>query len=168
MPRQAEQFHILIWKDKEWDYIFLDEAFKYSDWFKWLVWTKMVFHTESEYEEAREDYIQSDDLKYLWKDAVANDATEESFQDWKEEVIDEDNELIYDSSYRCAYWIDKALEIIDKHEYEETWLHVTSEFSDCVWWWRCFDEEMLHRDYWEWVEEENFKKFVELYNEYEK
>jgi hypothetical protein len=64
--------------------------------------------------------------------------------------------------------MDAVLECIDKHEYEETWVHKTSEFSDCVWWWRCFDEKMLKKENWEWVEEENFNKFVELYNEYEK
>jgi hypothetical protein len=59
-------------------------------------------------------------LKYLRKEAVANDRTEESYEDWKQEVLDEDENLVYDDSYRTAYRIDDALEIIDEHEYEET------------------------------------------------
>lgn len=166
--REATTYGLLIWKDKCWQYIILDEAFKYADWFKWLTWIVMDFHTEQEYEDARDNFIESDDFKYLRKQAVEDDRTEQSFQDWKEEVIEEDTDLVYDSSYRCEWRMDAVLECIDKHEYEETWVHKTSEFSDCVWWWRCFDEEMLKKENWEWVEEENFKKFVELYNEYEK
>lgn len=168
MPRQAEQFHILIWKDREWDYIFLDEAFKYDDWLQWLCWTRMQFHTEDEYEEAKQNYIDSWDLLYLRKDAVQAGRKTDSYEDWLEEVIENDECFVYDDSYRCSYRIDEALEIIDKHEYKETWIHKTSEFSDCVWWWRCFDKKMLDKNYRERIEEENFEKFKELYEKYEK
>lgn len=162
-----QELNILIGKNKYWEYVFLEDAFKHSDWFKWLTWTIMEFHTEDEYEQAKENYIDSWDLKYLRKEAVANDSTEESYEDWKQEVIDEDDQLVYDTSYRTAYRIDDALKIIDEHEYEETWVHATSEFSNCVWWWRCFDEEMLRRNYRERVDEKNFKTFKKLFIEYE-
>ena len=168
MPRQAEQYHIHIWKNKEWNYIFLDEAFKYDDWLQWLCWTAMQFHTEDEYEEAKQNYIDSWDLLYLRKEAVQAERTTNSYEEWLEEVIENDECLVYDDSYRCSYRIDEALEIIDEHEYEETWIHATSEFSDCVWWWRCFDKKMLDKNYRERIEEENFEKFKELYEKYEK
>jgi hypothetical protein len=80
----------------------------------------MDFHTEQEYEDARDNFIESDDFKYLRKQAVEDDRTELSFQDWKEEAVEEDTDLVYDSSYRCKWRMDAVLECIDKHEYEET------------------------------------------------
>ena len=169
MPRQTKEFHILIWKNQYWEYVFLDEAFKYDDWsLQWLTWTCMLFHTEDEYEEAKENYVRSWDLLYLRKEAVQAWSTEASYEDRAEEVLENDECLVYDDSYRCKWRIDDALEIIDKHEYENSWIHATSEFSDCTWWWRCFNKEMLNLDYWIRVEWDNFKKFKKLYKEYEK
>lgn len=162
------EYHILIWKDKYWDYVFLDEAFKHSDNFKWLCWTRMQFHTEEEYEEARQMVIDDWWLRELWVEAVKANRTDESLDDWSKDVMDEDEDYPYDPSYRCEWRIDDALEIIDKHEYEDTGIHATSEFSECTWWGRCFNEDMLKRSYWEWVEPINFRKLKRLYNIYEK
>jgi hypothetical protein len=41
------------------------------------------------------------------------------------------------------------------------------EYSDCVSVGRIFNEEMLDRDFREYVDEENYKKLLELYKEYE-
>ena len=41
------------------------------------------------------------------------------------------------------------------------------EYSDCVSVGRIFDEEMLDRDFREYVNEENYKKLLDLYQEYE-
>ena len=160
-------YNILIWKDKYGDYIFLDEAFKHSDNFKWLCWTRMQFHTEDEYERDKQRMIDDWWLKELWIEAVKADRTELWLEEWSQDVI-EDGYSPYDDSYRCSWWIDDALEIIDKHEYKETWIHATSEFSDCTWWGRMFEKEMLKRSYWEWVEPINFRIFKRLFNTYEK
>lgn len=168
MERQSKKYHILIGKDKGWDYIFLDEAFKYRDGFKWLCWTRMKFHTEDEYERDREAVIDDWWLEDLRIEAVKSRKTTLWLDEWSENVLQEDGRYPYDDSYRCSWRIDDALEIIDKHEYEETGIHVTSEFSDCTWWWRCFDKDMLKRNYREWVEPINFRILKRLYNVYEK
>lgn len=161
-------YHILIWKDKYGDYIFLDDAFKHSDNFKGLCGTRMKFHTEDEYERDRKNVIDDGWLEDLWIEAVKAHRTTLWLDEWSEDVLEEDDDYPYDPSYRCEWRIDEALEIIDKHEYEETGIHATSEFSDCTWWGRCFDEEMLKRSYWEWVEPINFRTLKRLYNAYEK
>lgn len=162
--RNEEKLYMLIGKDKEWAYVIVDYSFK--DWnFFWLTWTKMLFHTEQEYEQDKENYIDNWCLKELWQEAVKSDNTELWYDERAEDVIEEEwTDLVYDSSYRCEYWIDDVIELIDKHE----WWHATSEFSDCIGGWRCFNQEMLDMDYWEWVDKENFKKFKKLYNEFEK
>lgn len=41
------------------------------------------------------------------------------------------------------------------------------EYSNCVSVGRIFDKEMLDRDFREYVDEENYKKFLDLFQEYE-
>lgn len=161
--REWESYNILIWKSKDWDYIFLDEAFRYSDSSKWLCWTRMQFHTEDEYEEAKQRMIDDWWLKELWVEAVKADRTELWLDEWSQDVIDEWYSP-YDDSYRWKWWIKEWLEIINKRE----WTEYEPDYSDCTWWWRMFEDEMLKRDYWERVDEKNFKLFKKLYNEYEK
>lgn len=156
-------YNILIWKDKYWDYIFLDGAFKHSDNFKWLCWTRMQFHTEDEYERDKQRMIDDWWLKELWVEAVKADRTELWLEEWSQDVIDEWYSP-YDESYRWKRWIEEWLEIINKRE----WTEYEPDYSDCTWWGRMFEKEMLKRSYWEWVEPINFRIFKRLFNTYER
>ena len=163
MARESQEYNILIGKDKYWDYIFLDEAFKYKDGMKWLCWTRMQFHTEDEYEDAKQRVIDDGRLRDLWVEAVKANKTDYSLEEWSQEIIDEWYSP-YDDSYRWKEWVYEWLKIINEIE----WTEYEQDYSDCTGWWRMFDEEMLKRGYWEWVYPINFRLFKRLFYTYEK
>ena len=163
MGRQGRDYHILIGKDKYWDYIFLDDAFQYSDWFKWLTGTRMQFHTEEEYEDAKRRTVDEWWLRDLRVEAVKADRTDEGLEEWSQDVIDEWYQ-VWDDSYRWEWWVEEWLDIINEIE----WTDYDSDYSECTWWGRCFEEDMLKRSYWERVVPINFRTLKRLYNLYEK
>lgn len=162
--RKEKKFNILLGKDRYGDYVFLDDAFKYSDGMQGLCWTRMRFHTEEEYERDKQNMIDDWYLKEIRQDAVRNDRTEQSYQDWCEDALYESDSFVYDDSYRYQSRLEEWLEIINKKE----WTDYTIDYSDCSWGWRMFDKSMLNKDNWEWVYTKNFNKFVKLYEKYEK
>lgn len=162
--RQEKKFNILIGKDKRGDYVFLDDAFSYSDGMKWLCWTRMRFHTEEEYEADKQNMIDDWYLKELRQQAVQDGATEKSLEDWSEDVLYENDSLVYDDSYRYKDRLEEWLDIINKEE----WTDYTIDYSDCMWGGRMFDKSMLNKENWKRVVDENFETFKKLYEEYEK
>lgn len=162
--RKEKKFNILLGKDRYGDYVFLDDAFKYSDGMQGLCWTRMRFHTEEEYERDKQNMIDDGYLKEFRQDAVKNDKTEQSYEDWCEDALSESDNWVYDDSYRYHSRLEEWLEIINKKE----WTEYTTDYSDCSWGWRMFDKSYLNKENWERVYTKNFNKFVKLYEKYEK
>ena len=157
--REAKELHLFIWKEAHsWEYVFLDEAFKNGNDFKGLTGQKFIFLTEEEVSDRIDDY----DFHDLRVEAVKHNNTDDWFDDWVDS-LDERNKVqwVLDGSYSRQNWLRNAMD--DVNEKEDT----DYEYSDCVSGGRIFDEEMLDREFWEYVDEENFKKFVLLFNEYE-
>ena len=157
--REAEELHLFIWKEAHsWEYVFLDEAFKNGNDFKGLTGQKFIFLTEEEVSDRIDDY----DFHELRVEAVKHNNTDDWFDDWVDS-LDERNKVqwVLDGSYSRQNWLRNAMDDVNKKE------DTDYEYSDCVSGGRIFDEEMLDREFWEYVDEENFKKFVLLFNEYE-
>ena len=157
-----KHYNILIGKNKYNEFIFLDEAFKYQYWFKWLVWTKYMFHTEEEAEKELTDYLNNDWVLELWKEAVAWWHTYSSYSDYVDD-FEWDYSIIYDQSGIYDNHVIDAIEIAS----EKDWIDYDRDYSSCVWWWRIFDEEEINEEYYEWIIEENFNILKNLYKEYE-
>ena len=157
--REAKELHLFIWKEAHsWEYVFLDEAFKNGNDFKGLTGTKFIFLTEEEVSDRIDDY----DFRQLRVDVVNCNNTDDWYSEWRDS-LDESEELrcVLDDSYSGTSWVNNAIayaNVIEDQDYE---------YSDCVSGGRIFDEEMLNRDFREYVDEENYKKFLELYKEYE-
>ena len=164
MQDNREKLNILIWKDHNGEFVFLDEAFKHSDWFMWLVGTIMAFHTQDEWENELDNYIDCDWLLDLWKEWVYHWNITQSYDDWCDAVRDEDwISVLYDTGYNYKSRLEEWCEIAA----ERDWIDYDSEYSDCRGGGRCFDRKMLEDSYREWTVEGNFKKFKSLYIRYE-
>lgn len=132
----------------------------YKDWMSGLTWSSFEFLTQYELDKRIDDY----DWLELWKEAVYHWNCTESYEDWKDEVLDNwDAEMtVRDNSYEWEEWLEKAMEYASEQEGYDY------EYSDCRWWWRMFDEENIQEDYYEYFIPENLKKLQEQYREYEK
>lgn len=157
--REAKELHLFIWKEAHsWEYVFLDEAFKNGNDFKWLTGQKFIFLTEEEVSDRIDDY----DFHDLRVDAVKYNNTDDWYSDWRDSLSEsEELSCVLDDSYSGTSWVSNTMD--DVNEKEDT----DYEYSDCVSVGRIFDEEMLDRDFREYVDEENFKTFLDLYKEYE-
>ena len=154
-------YNLFIWKSNSWEYIFLQEVFEYRDWkVKWLCWASFNFLTQSELDDRIEDYDWYD----FWKEAVCYNHTTLWFNDWVEEIKDNwDAECVArDSSYEDEEWLQKAMEYANKKE------ETDYELSDCIRWWRIFNEENIKEDYYEYFIPENLEILKKEYNKYEK
>lgn len=158
--RHENKFNLFIGKSKDWEYIFLEESFMYKDWMSGLTWTLFEFLTQYELDKRIDDYDWLD----LWKEAVYHWNCTESYQDWKDEILDNwDAEMtVRDNSYEWEEWLEEAMKYASEQEGYDY------EYSDCRWWWRIFDEENIKEDYYEYFIPENLKKLQEQYREYEK
>ncbi len=157
--REAKEFNLFIWKEAHsWEYVFLNEAFKNGDDFKGLVGHKFIFLTEEEVSDRIDDY----DFHELRVEAVKYNNTDDWFDDWVDS-LDENEKLscVLDDSYSGREWLDEPIKYANEIEDKDY------EYTDCVSTGRIFDKEMLDRDFREYVNEENYKKFVLLFNEYE-
>lgn len=161
MDREEIKLNMFLWKTKEWEYVFIDSAFKYKDWMSWLTYHVFEFLTKYEIDKRIDDY----DWLWLWKDAIKADQTTQWFNDWVDEIIDcwEAEEVVRDSSY-CNYsWLISQMELASEKDWEDY------EYSDCRWWWRLWkDSEYSDKNNYEYINEENFNKFLKLLIEYEK
>lgn len=157
--REAIELHLFIWKEAHsWEYVFLDEAFKNGNDFKGLTGQKFIFLTEEEVSDRIDDY----DFHELRVDAVKYNNTDDWYSEWRDS-LDENEKLscVLDDSYSGTSWVYNAMSyanVIEDQDYE---------YSDCVSGGRIFDKEMLDRDFREYVDEENYKKLLDLYKEYE-
>lgn len=157
--RKETTYNLFIWKSKDWEYIFLEDSYQYWDWTKWLTWNSFNFLTQSELDDRIEEYDWYD----YWKDAVNADRTTQWYNDWVEEIKDcWDAELtVRDDSYNYEDWLMNAMEYANKEE------ETDYEYSDCIWWWRMFDEENIQENYYEYFIPENLETLKKLYSEYE-
>ena len=157
--REAKELHLFIWKEAHsWEYVFLDEAFKNGNDFKGLTGTKFIFLTEEEVSDRIDDY----DFHELRVDAVKCNNTDDWFDDWFDSLYESEKlDCVLDDSYSGTSWLCNTINDVNKKEDQDY------EYSDCVSTGRIFDEEMLNRDFREYVDEENYKKLLELYKEYE-
>lgn len=161
MDREAIKLNMFLGKTNSWEYVFIDEAFKYKDWMSWLTYSIFEFLTKDEIDKRIDDY----DWIELWKDAVYRWNCTDSYLDWVDEIIDSwgAEEVVRDSSYCNDSWLTSQMELASEKDLEDY------EYSDCRWWWRLWkDSEYADRENYEYVNEENFEKFILLYNEYEK
>lgn len=159
--RYENKLNLFIGKSKDWEYIFLDEAFTYGKWWmSGLTWTTFEFLTQYDLDKRIEDY----DWEELWKEAVYHWNCKDSYRDWVEEVKSnwDAESTVKDDSYCDEQWLQDAMSVARQHEER------CFEYSDCRWWWRMFDEENIKEDYYEYFIPENLKKLQELYREYEK
>lgn len=157
--REAKELHLFIWKEAHsWEYVFLDEAFKNGNDFKGLTGQKFIFLTEEEVSDRIDDY----DFHDLRVEAVKHNNTDDWYSDWFDSLDEREKEqCVLDDSYSGTSWLCNTMDDVNGKEDQDY------EYSDCVSVGRIFNEEMLDREFWEYVDEENFKKFVLLFNEYE-
>lgn len=158
--RHENKFNLFIGKSKDWEYIFLDESFAYSDWMSGLTWTSFEFLTQYDLDKRIDDY----DWEELWKEAVYHWNCRDSYRDWVEEVKSNwDAEMtVKDDSYCDEERLQEAMKYANEKEERDY------EYSDCRGGWRMFDEDNIKEDYYEYFIPENLKKLQEQYREYEK
>lgn len=157
--REAKELHLFIWKEAHsWEYVFLDEAFKNGNDFKGLTGQKFIFLTEEEVSDRIDDY----DFHELRVEAVRNNNTDDWYSDWFDSLYESEKlGCVLDDSYSGTSWLNNTMGYANEIEDQDY------EYSDCVSGGRIFDEEMLDRDFREYVDEENYKKLLDLYQEYE-
>lgn len=159
MARKEEELNLFIGKTKNNSYLFLNRTFEYDDWMKWLNYFEVGLYTERQLEDRFDNY----DWENLWRDAVWNKQTEEWLDDWVDSIRCYDwLTTVIDTSY-CNV-VDKYLEEINKKE------ETNYEYSDCI---ACgrfgngSNNYLLNREEYEYVNEENFNKLLELHKQFE-
>lgn len=157
--RTSQLYNLLIGKTKDWEYIFLEESFKYKDWMKGLTWNTFEFLTQWDLDRRIDNY----DWLELWKEAVYHWNCTQWYDDWVEEVKDnwDAENTVRDSSYCKEQWLKDAMEFVNLHESGDY------EYSDCRGGWRIFKHEMLSENYYEYVVPKNLKVLRDLFYEYE-
>ena len=159
-PEKEETiYNCFIGKSKDGEYIFLEDAFRYPDGFKWLTWTIFKFLTEYELDRRIREY----DWLELWQEAVFHWNCTQGYDDWVEEIKDiwEARQIVRDNSYENAEWTQGAMSVARQNEQKEY------EYSDCIGGWRIFEHKMLSEDYYEYFIPENLRLLRNLYYKYE-
>ena len=159
--RTSKTYNLFIGKSKDWEYIFLEEAFKYGrDWMKGLTWSTFEFLTGWDLDERIDDY----DWMELRREAVAHWNCTKSYRDWVKEVKRNWNAkmIVRDDSYCNKKRLQNAMDFARQYEV------IDYEYSDCRWWWRMFDEENIKEDYYKYFIPENLEFLQEQYKEFEK
>lgn len=158
--RKATNYDLFIGKTIDWTYMFLEEAFQYWDWLKWLTGYELEFHTEEESESSLEDFFDGEGydfyIQYLEKERP-NDV---SYNDWCDMVRDEKSND-YDDSFCCEKCVEDAMDYANEKEGENY------EYTNCIACWRHFNEENIKEENYEYFIEENLKLLQKLYKEYE-
>ena len=153
-------YNLFIGKSKDWEYIFLEEAFSYGkNWLSGLTWSVFEFLTQWDLDKRIDDY----DWMELRKDAVYYWNWTEWYNDWVEEIKDNwDAEMtVRDDSYYNKQWLKDAMDVARQNE------EIDYEYSDCRGGWRIFEHEMLSEDYYEYHIPDNLKTLRNLYYKYE-
>lgn len=155
--REEKRYDLFIGKLKNGGYNFLEYAFKHWD-FKGLVWYELEFLTEGMLDERWDNY----DWEDLRRETVHAWRTELGLDDWVDNVERWDGrQSILDDSY-CSYdCVNEAMGMASERD------EVEYEYTDCSWWWRCFDETSIKEDSYEWYIPENLELLQKLYKEYE-
>ena len=163
MEREEKELNLFIGKTNDWEYVFVEKCFK--DWggWCWLTWNWFEFLTEMQKDERDDDYLYDGDWEYLFCEYIKYSHDHNtSFEDWVEMCKDEHpNWVSLDDSYCGEEWLQDIMEYASEKEWYDY------EYSNCIHWGRMFDEQYVNRDNYEYVDEDNFNKLVELYKEYE-
>lgn len=164
--RNETNYNLFIGKTIDWTYVFLEDAFKYTDdetkkvWLKGLTGFELEFHTQEDVDESLENLFDGEwyDLyiQYLERERP-NDV---SYNDRCEMVRDERSND-YDDSFCNEKCVQDALEYANEKEWEDY------EYTNCIWCWRHFNEENTKAENYEYFIEENLKTLQKLYKEYE-
>ena len=166
MDRETQTFNMFLGKTTDWEYVFLEDAFKYKDWMSWLTYNVFEFHTEREKDRDEDEYFfDNDDCEYLfWEYVKHSHDHDSSYNDWVEMVKDENpNWACYDDSYCSEGRLLDWMGIASEKDWEDY------RYSDCRWWWRLWkDSEYSKISNYEYVDHDNFKKFEKLLSKYEK
>lgn len=163
MDREAIKLNMFLGKTNSWEYVFIDEEFKYKDWMYGLTYSVFQFATEDELEKLKEDYYSSDDAYDMFIEYIKyHKPRNMSYDDWSDMAMSE-SDYPFDDSYSNEFWL---TDIMAK-ESERIWEDL--EYSNCIWWWRLWkDSEYSDKNNYEYINEENFEKFLKLLPEYEK
>lgn len=163
MKRQQTDYNIFLGKMKNInEYVFLDYTFK--DWaMSGLTYSAFEFATKDELEEMKEDYYSSDDAYDMFIEYIKyHKPRNMTYNDWSDMAMDE-SDYPFDDSYSNKSWLSDVMELVNEREDAEY------EKSNYIGWWRMWkNSEYADRENYEYVNEENFEKFILLYNEYEK
>ena len=170
MERQQTDYNIFLGKMKNAnEYVFLDYAFKHWE-MSGLTYSAFEFATEEELENLKEDYYSSDDAYDMFIEYIKYHRPRNvNYDDWSDLAMSE-SDYPFDDSYSHESWLVDAMEWVNKREERLWWIGYEDPYekSNCIGWWRMWkDSEYSIRDNYEYVDEENFKKFILLYNEYE-
>ena len=165
--REETKYNLLLWKTKDNSYVFLEEAFRYTDWTKlqWLTYNEMAFYTQAEVDDRNEQYFNDSDTYKCWyvEYLKYHEPRDMSYNDWQDLVLSETETPSLDDSYRYKDWCEQALDYIKEREEDPD-----LEWSDCLWWGRVWSEShIMHEENYEWIMPENWKLFKKLLSEYE-
>lgn len=164
MARKEDKKMLYIGKANNGEHIFIEDAFEYDDWTKWLTWFSLEFHTEYEEEQAYEDFCNSDDWYYCYIEYLrANKPRDVSYDDWTD-MLKDDWYSPYDDSFRWKDCTTKAMEYAGEKDENDCDYYQATNCISCG---RIFRDEMLKKDFWEYVIPENFAEFKKLYKQYE-
>lgn len=160
MNEERTAYNLFIGKTVDGYYLFLENAFKHSDDFKGLTWNEFEFLTEREKEERDDDYFYCDEWEYLFGEYIKySHDYNTTFNEWVEMAKDEWGSL--DDSYAYTWWLSDAMEYAKKKE------DIDYEYSNCVGGWRCFNEDSIKKENFEYYIPKNLRILQKLYKEYE-
>lgn len=164
--RNETNYNLFIWKTIDWTYVFLEDAFKYTDdetkkvWLKGLTGFELEFHTQEEAEESLENLFDGDGYDFYLEYLKHNRPNDVSYDDWCDMVRDE-KESDYDDSYCNKECVQNAMEYANEKEWADY------ELTNCIGWGRHFNDENIKAENYEYFIEENLKTLQKLYKEYE-
>lgn len=158
--KEEKKYNLFIGKTTDWTYLFLENAFKYSDWLKGLTGFELEFHTDEEAEKSLENLFDSEWFDFYIQYLQRTEDYNCTYYDRQEQVKSE-QESDYDDSFCNMECVRKALEYANEKENEDY------TCTNCLWCGRHFNDENIKEENYEYFIEENLKTLQKLYKEYE-
>lgn len=163
MDRQ--KLNLFLGKTNDWEFVFLESAFKYEDWMSGLTYNVFEFKTEDDKDNDEESYFDdTSETEYMFCEYIKySHDWNTSVNDWIEMVKDErQNWACYDDSYSWEEWLEDAMEYASEVDDEDY------EYSNCRWWWRLWKDSVYSDiDNYEYTIADNWDRFQKLLVEYE-
>jgi len=164
--RDGTKYNLFIWKTIDWTYVFLGDAFKYTDdetkkvWLKGLTGFELEFHTQEDADESLENLFDGEWFDFYIQYLQRTEDPNCTYYDRQEQVKSE-RDSDYDESYCNEKCVRDALEYANEKEWEDY------EYTNCIWCWRHINEENTKAENYEYFIKENLEKLQALYKEYE-